>query len=53
MCKIKSRERGGGGGGSRKLDAGIEGGDKWIWLRLKLIADIGLVGLQMQANQLF
>ncbi len=29
----------------RKFDAGIEGGDKWIWLRLKLIADIGLVGL--------
>ena len=27
----------------RKFDAGIEGGDKWIWLRLKLIADIGLV----------
>ena len=29
----------------RKFDAGIEGQDKWIWLRLKLIADIGLVGL--------
>ena len=29
----------------RKFDTGIEGGDKWIWLRLKLIADIGLVGL--------
>ncbi len=29
----------------RKFDKGIEGGDKWIWLRLKLIADIGLVGL--------
>ena len=29
----------------RKFDTGVEGGDKWIWLRLKLIADIGLVGL--------
>ena len=29
----------------RKFETGVEGGDKWIWLRLKLIADIGLVGL--------
>ena len=28
----------------RKFDSGIEGKDKWVWLRLKLIADVGLVG---------
>ncbi|SER23759.1 GTP-binding protein [Faunimonas pinastri] len=29
----------------RRANPGLEGQEKWIWLRLKLIADIGLVGL--------
>ena len=29
----------------RRANPGQEGVEKWIWLRLKLIADIGLVGL--------
>ncbi len=29
----------------RRADAGELGGERWIWLRLKLIADAGLVGL--------
>ncbi len=29
----------------RKSDQGTKGKDSWVWLRLKLFADIGLVGL--------
>ncbi len=29
----------------RHANPGLEGGERWIWLRLKLIADIGLIGL--------
>jgi GTPase len=29
----------------RRANPGLEGTEKWIWLRLKLIADAGLVGL--------
>ena len=29
----------------RKANAGLNGEEKWIWLRLKLIADAGLIGL--------
>ncbi len=29
----------------RKFDFGKKGEDLWVWLRLKLIADIGLIGL--------
>ena len=29
----------------RKANSGLWGEEKWIWLRLKLIADVGLIGL--------
>jgi len=29
----------------RRADAGWPGHEAWVWLRLKLIADVGLVGL--------
>ena len=29
----------------RRANPGLEGQEKWVWLRLKLIADIGIVGL--------
>lgn len=29
----------------RRANPGLEGSERWLWLRLKLIADIGIVGL--------
>lgn len=29
----------------RQFEPGVEGQEMWVWLRLKLIADVGLVGL--------
>jgi GTP-binding protein len=29
----------------RKFETGLKGEDLWVWLRLKLIADVGLLGL--------